>query len=323
MGETTNAPHVSVIVPAYGRAPELEQCLGHLARQETGPPVADGPLRYQVIIVDDGSTESLEPLVAARRGSFPFIFLRHEANRGRAAARNTGAKRAEGDLLLFLDADMLASPGLVRAHHDAHAAAGSEPIVGLGPIPVAPGYETLLGSYMERRGHMRPAVDPGRVPYRFFVSSNTSVGRPLFERVGGYDERFVHYGGEDIDLGYRLHRAGTRVTVVPGAESAHAYRYDLEAAARRMREFGGRTLPLVFERHPELRSVFHVDLLRERGPLMAALFRLALWPPFLEAGRVLAPLLGPAPGWLLSYVLVGNTLRGYRDFLREEPAGSS
>ena len=69
--------------------------------------------------------------------------------------------------------------------------------------------------------------------------------------AGGYDERFVHYGGEDIDLGWKLGHAGSRFVLAPEAIAHHAYRYNIVAGAARMREFGRRTLPLVFTKDPE------------------------------------------------------------------------
>jgi len=317
MSTTTPTPDVSVIIPAHGRPEELGRCLEHLAAQSVAT------IGFEVVIVDDGSPDSLEATVMSSRHRLRLRFLRHECNRGRAAARNTGAAAAHGRLLIFLDADMLASPGWLQAHHQAHvAAAETGPIVGLGPIPVEPAYLGLLGEYMQRRGHMRPGIDADEVPYRYFVSSNTSVARELFESVGGYDDAFVYYGGEDIDLGYRLHRAGGRVVVVRPAPAHHAYRYELGSAARRMREFGRLTLPLVFERHPELRRDFRLDLLESRGAYTAACLRAATHPLLLSAGGALAPVLGRVFPWVLSYLLVGNYFRGYVEHMRAAtPAG--
>lgn len=303
-------PEISVVMPAYGRERELALALDALSAQRLERE------RYEVIVVDDGSPSSLAPVVEARRGDLPLRHVRQEPNRGRAAARNRGAAEARGPVLLFLDADMIACPALLEAHLAAHRRAPAGSLVVLGPIPVAAGYESALGRYMERRGHMKPGVDDEAVPHRYFVSANTSVPRARFDEVGGYDERYVHYGGEDIDLGWKLGRAGSRIVVARDAVAHHAYRYDIAAGAARMREFGRVTLPLVLERHPELAAVFHLDLLTSRGPLAAGVFRMASAPPLLAAASLAARagLARMAPA-ILSYVLVGNYFRGYLEHL--------
>lgn len=311
-------PDVSVIVPAFERPEELAHCLRSLAGQR-----ADG-VTWEVVVVDDASPVPLAPVVEANRAGLALRCMRNERNAGRAATRNRGAAAARGRLLLFLDADMLAEPELVGAHARAHRRAGEGALAAFGLIPVAPGYRTVLGEYMERRGHMRPGLPDENVPFRFFVSSNTSIARELFHQVGGYDERFLHYGGEDIDLGFRLHRAGARFAVARDAVARHAYRYEIPATALRMREFGRFTLPLVFERHPELRRAFYLDRLTDRGAVAAAFHRALVWPPFLALARAMAPAIGRTTPIVLSYVLVGNYFRGYADHLADAAsAGAS
>jgi GT2 family glycosyltransferase len=75
----------------------------------------------EVVVVDDGSSDATASVVADASQRLPLLGLRHAAAAGRSAAANAGAEAASGDLLIFLDGDMIASPGMVLAHRARHA----------------------------------------------------------------------------------------------------------------------------------------------------------------------------------------------------------
>ncbi len=97
---------ISIIIPVWNHGKELLACLESLERQTyTG---------FEVIAVDDGSTDGVEKMLEGKAFPFPFAFVRLAENRGAPAARNEGARRAEGDWLLFLDADAELRPTMVH-----------------------------------------------------------------------------------------------------------------------------------------------------------------------------------------------------------------
>lgn len=105
---------VSVVIRSRDEAPRLRLTLLSLV----GQPGLD-----EVVVVDDGSQDATPAVVADAAARLPLTAIRHEAARGRSAASNAGADAAGGDLLIFLDGDTLAGPGLALAHRGAHAGA--------------------------------------------------------------------------------------------------------------------------------------------------------------------------------------------------------
>ncbi|MEV4621872.1 glycosyltransferase [Asanoa sp. NPDC049573] len=199
----------SIVIPVYGQRRALAHTLASLVTQ-TAPAT-------EVIVVDDGSPEPAAPLVAEFADRLTVECVRHDANRGRAAARNIGAARATGEHLVFLDADSVAHPRLLETHRERH---GDPPRVVLGrriktdwrttarfadpatlPTEVPPHQDD--GRYALEVD--RPwAVD--RSPWVFLHSHNFSLPRAVFAEVGGFDEAFDRWGWEDTELGYRLFR---------------------------------------------------------------------------------------------------------------------
>ncbi len=95
-------PQISIVIPAYNHAPETLVCLQSLEEQTERS--------FEVVVVDDGSVDHLEELLVNFKPSFPFTFVRFDKNKGAPAARNEGARRTQGEYLLFLDADITLIP---------------------------------------------------------------------------------------------------------------------------------------------------------------------------------------------------------------------
>ncbi|GAC1300536.1 MAG: glycosyltransferase family 2 protein [Vulcanimicrobiaceae bacterium] len=181
---------LSVVIATKDRAGFLAAALASLATQRNAPP-------FEAIVVDNGSRDGTAPLVRerARDGGFPLHYVyAGEPNRG--AARNAGVARATGDIVAFVDDDVVLPEHFLFAHAAAHArrrgAAVTGPILNV-PAPAArarPGIANYSGA--------------------FFCTCNVSVARDALEAVGGFDERFKLYGWEDTELGLRLRRSGVR-----------------------------------------------------------------------------------------------------------------
>ncbi len=183
---------LSVVVPTYNRSEVLRVCLASLARQTLSSD------QFEVLVVDDGSTDDTESVVGSFRGALPVRYLRQPQNRGRAAARNRGIREASGDVVVFVDSDVFPVPGFLAAHRSVHLA--SPWAVGRGPL--------LLTSHLDDP-FGKPPLLPDPSP-AFLDTANASVRREHLLAAGGFDEEFRHYGWEDADLGLRLRRMGLR-----------------------------------------------------------------------------------------------------------------
>lgn len=190
----TPRPSVSVVVTHYEQHAQLAQVLAALEQQTLAP--------YEVVVADDGS---------ATRPAVPqgVRLVRQEDHGFRAAAaRNLGASAATGEALVFLDADTVPEPAFLEAVTRRVAACPDVLAVGRrrhrdasGELP-EPAW--LVDAYRDSADLLHA---DGR-SFRFVISAVMACRRSLFTDLGGFDERFVGYGGEDWDLAYRAWNAG-------------------------------------------------------------------------------------------------------------------
>lgn len=153
-----------------------------------------------------------------------------------AAARNLGARTAlerGADLLVFLDVDCLASPGLALAYDVASRRPDCEGALLCGPVTYLPppppgGYDLRSAAELSTPHPARPAPPPGAVDldphgHRLFWSLSFAVRAATWERIGGFDEAYVGYGGEDTDFAQRAAAAGVPLAWVGGARASHQH----------------------------------------------------------------------------------------------------
>lgn len=213
------SPLLSVVVPVYNSLADLKQSLRALAESDFTD--------FEVIVVDDSSTEPIAR-VAAEAG---FRYLRldspHGGPQGPARARNLGAEQARGRYVVFIDAD-------VRVHRDtlSRFAAAFAADSALGAVigsyddePADPGfisqYKNLFHHYVHQRADG---------PVATFWSGCGAMRRDLFLSAGGFDERrYPRPSIEDIELGARLSRAGHRIILDRRITAQHLKRWTLRS----------------------------------------------------------------------------------------------
>lgn len=170
---------------------------------QTGP-------ETEIIVVDDGSADATGEIAAA----WPVRCIRQN-NQGPAAARNRGATAADGDFLVFTDADCIPEPDWLQ-----HLLSGFRPgIVAVGGTYGIANPDRLLARMVHEEIAVRHEKMDGEVD--FLGSFNVAVRADAFRRVGGFDESFRKASAEDNDLAYRLQDAGGRLAFVPAARVAH------------------------------------------------------------------------------------------------------
>ena len=249
---------LSVIIPAHNPGPRLRDLLHRLA--------AESPASAEIIVVDDGSTDGTAELAAGPGGS-RFRVIR-QPRRGRAAARNAGARAAAGSALLFLDADVRPAPGITAAHLRHHADGAAAAVQGrVRPDPAA-----LTTTFMRAR-HLYPDLTVrrrARLSPMHLSAANLSVSAEAFHRIGGFDETFSGYGWEDVDLGWRLARAGVLLRYEPAAAVWHDHIETLEELLPKWRENGAGAVAL-WRKHGRAPWL---GLLLEVAPVLLPLKRL-------------------------------------------------
>ena len=306
---------LSVVVPTYGRRELSTRTLRSLVAQVDAPP-------FEVVVVDDGADPGLTAHVESLGLALDVRVVHHPENRGRSAARNTGIARATGDVVVFLDGDMVVEPGFVAAHAAGHD--GPDTVV-LGDIRTAPemGRRAFV-DYIDSRGVKKiPSSEP--IPARYFMTGNSSVARPLLERAGGFDEEFDEYGGEDTEMGYRLADHGGRFRHAAGAISWHLDLNEVPRMAERLRRYGERMLPILVRKVPrareELGLVLAEPIAAGDGPGLVCrklaarlLFRPFWWRPAARIGQALPS--GMRADFLFDFVRAAAYLDGYGQAVR-------
>jgi GT2 family glycosyltransferase len=214
-------PFVSVVVPTFNRPASLRACLGALAAS-TYPKD-----RFEVVVVDDGSDEPLDPLVEARLPTLPARLYR-QANAGPAAARNAGARCARGELLAFTDDDCLPEPDWLdalvrRSGEEPHLMVGGVTVNAL-PDNIYSSASQQLISYLYEYTAQRTRADTWS---GFFASNNLCVPRSDFEALGGFDRTFPFAAGEDRDFCDRWSASGRPMAFAPDARILHAHHLTL------------------------------------------------------------------------------------------------
>lgn len=206
-------PSLCAIVPARDAASYLLRSLPAL--RAALPPGAE-PL-----VVDDGSRDETAA-VAASAGA---RVVRHATSRGPAAARNSGAREARGEVLLFLDADCVphedAVLTLLRALDDPEVAAA------FGSYDDRPEVRSWVSLYKNLAHHFVHQRSPGEAST--FWAGFGVVRRAAFLGIGGFDESYRRSSIEDVELGYRLKAAGHRIRLVREAQVGHLKRWTLRS----------------------------------------------------------------------------------------------
>jgi GT2 family glycosyltransferase len=206
------SPQVSVIIATYNRRAVLERTLPTILQQD----LPHG--EYEVMVVDDGSRDGTAEWVGGQCSRYPHLRLCSRPHRGQSAAINSGIEMASGQVLLFLDDDILCGPELVRTHWEAHLA-GPAAVV-FGPVLLSEDSPQGLGGAFARSycDDFFRCLTPAAASQGWFgcvASANSSLPRTLLEDRGGLDETFSR--GNDVELGIRLRESGVPFRYQPRA----------------------------------------------------------------------------------------------------------
>ena len=231
---------VSVVIPYFETAETLGPVLAALEGQDWPQDL------LEVVVVDDGSRPPLAPPGSAL--DLRTVRL-EDRGFGLAGARNAGARAARHGILVFLDADIVAAPGLVAAHARWHHAVSDALTLGFCRSVAAAG---VRACDIRRTGPAalfrdRPSDPPWNAPhmagtgemtarrddlFRAVTGNNLAISRAFFEEVGGFDETFARYGGEDTEFGYRVQARGGLLVPVRDAAGWHLGRWAEGRAAK-------------------------------------------------------------------------------------------
>jgi len=240
---------VSVIIPTYNRKNGLVKCLRSLISQNYPHD------KFEIIIIDDGSTEKLDGewgiTESERPGSFrqslPGIRIFRQENKGPAAARNRGIDLSSGNIVAFIDDDCEAHPDWLALMVKAHQEHPSLIAIGGTTLTANQKASVVVGQYLSTSSI--EANLSGKNEIIFFPTCNVSCKKSLFANHR-FDEDFPLPGGEDLEFFWRLFQSGYRFRWDKDIKVIH-YRDDSLASLARQAYIYGRGNLLVKHLHPD------------------------------------------------------------------------
>ena len=245
------APEISIIVPTYNRSASLLHTLTALSLQTMDKS------RYEVIVVDDGSTDNTQQCVeqfAMEHPDLSVIYRRHQTNLSKSAACNTGIRLAHGNLVIITDDDIRPVEDWLEAHADRHRSEDRTVcVVGLVLYPEKWAAKSNWVEFANGNYRKNVELEHQRVetlPPNRYAGGNTSIPRKLLVSVGMVDEKLRR--GEDVELGCRLHLLGVPLVFERKALVYHnaTVIHSIEDTLRSFRRFYADVRPTMRNRYP-------------------------------------------------------------------------
>lgn len=224
----------SLVIPTYNSKELLVPCLVSLNHQRL-----DEPDEFEVVLVDDGSTDGTGEAVDALELNYPVrrVYLPRTGSSCRSAARNAGIRAASGDLVVFADGDQIidplflqehirchrARPGIVAIGFRDYLAPGTVDLPALGRSFTAEAFPPIVA--VDERAQVTDTLSQNlanlATGWHFLYGCNFSVRAEHLLAVGGFDEDIKKWSFEDVELGYRLHRRGLTLVHNPFSRVYH------------------------------------------------------------------------------------------------------
>ena len=202
---------LSVVIPTYNRLPILRQCLEALERQRIAAPIE----AFEVVLVDDGSTDETVAWIGANQENLPHVRLILQDHGGPAEGRNRGVEAARGDVIVFIDSDLVVTESFLVCHARSLRAAWERQGDRL---------SFTYGAVINTANFEAPTSEPHKLndlSWAYFATGNVAIDRELLLSAGLFDTSFRLYGWEDLELGERLRQMGVRLVRCPEAVGYH------------------------------------------------------------------------------------------------------
>lgn len=210
-GSSCGRMFISVVIPTYNRRDILEKCLRSLDCQNACSDIDE----YEVVVVDDGSTDGTPDWLRSSAGAFSRVRLIEQSHGGPAEGRNRGVADARGDVIVFIDSDLVVTPTFLASHAQALARqwqrSGTRLCFTYGAVINTADFDNPTGERHKLRD----------LSWAYFATGNVAIDRQVLEQSGLFDTGFRLYGWEDLELGERLRQMGVQLVRCPEAVGYH------------------------------------------------------------------------------------------------------
>ncbi len=202
----------SVIIPTYNRLPILQKCLKALENQQFDTDLISG---YEIVVVDDGSTDATISWLEIEKDSLPHVSLFTQNHRGAGAARNLGVENAQGDRIIFIDSDLVVTDSFLQSHAQTLVTAENK---------LQSDLIFTYGAVINTCNFDNPTSEPYKITdysAAYFATGNVAIKKKWLIQAGMFDTMFSQYGWEDLELGVRLKKLGLKLIKCPSAVGYH------------------------------------------------------------------------------------------------------
>jgi glycosyltransferase involved in cell wall biosynthesis len=222
-----SAVRFSVVVPTFNRCASLAKTLDSLFRQDYGD--------VEIIVVNDGSTDGTHEYLQRLSSERKIVYVA-QPNRGPAAARNAGIRKATGAYIACTDDDCIVPRNWLRSWADTFARTGVDVIGGAVVNGVANNIYSELSQ--DITNHFVRYLGADNRSSAFLTSNNVAYRADALQRVGGFDERFRRAGGEERALHERILSLGGATVFRPEVVIEHYHRLTARGFFRQQRNYG-------------------------------------------------------------------------------------
>ena len=270
--------NVSIVIPTFNRKPILEKCLIALEKQKLHNLINS----YEVIVVDDGSTDETGLWIEKNKNNLSHVVYFRQEHAGPALARNLGVLKSKYEIIIFIDSDLVVMDDFIYNHVKKLSKAWSKRNKKC----------FTYGSVINTSNFLHPESEPYKltdISFAYFATGNVAISKELLLKAGLFDTSFSLYGWEDLELGERLKKMGTKLLKCPEAIGFHwhpAFEID-QIPSIIQKEYERAKMALIFYKmHKNLRVRFTIQF----TPIHKLLWRVLTLGGFLTIARML-PLL--------------------------------
>lgn len=244
--------NVSVVIPTFNRKPILMKCLRSLENQKLNSLVKS----YEVVVIDDGSTDGTCNWIKNNNEELSHVVLYQQEHGGPALGRNLGIMKSKNQIIIFIDSDLIVLNDFIIQHVNKLSYAWKK----YGKNCFTYGSVINTSNFESPESENYKLTD---ISFAYFATGNVAISRDLLLKVGLFDTTFSLYGWEDLELGERLKKLGTKLIKCPMAVGFHwhpPFTYDqLDILIKQEKERAKMAL-LFYRKHPNLRVKFAIQL---------------------------------------------------------------
>ncbi|MBE9203776.1 glycosyltransferase [Synechocystis salina LEGE 06099] len=276
----------SVVIPTYNRLPILEKCLRALEQQTFDQDLIAG---YEIVVVDDGSTDGTLAWLEEHRQELPHVRPWEQDHQGPAAARNLGVNQAQGDTIIFIDSDLVVTEVFLQAHAEG---------LQRGKTQYNSDRVFTYGAVVNTCNFDAPESEPYKLTdysAAFFATGNVAIAKQWLLEAGLFDTGFQLYGWEDLELGVRLKNLGLKLVKCPRAVGYHWHPpFSLQQIPKLIDQEvqRGRMGVLFYQKHPTWEVRLMIQMTR---------LHWLLWGLLSLGGRLNEKTMAPLLQWLIDH----------------------